>query len=98
MHYLQAVTRYLAGRGAKFFIPSGKHLGDQPEGATTENGVVKRHLLRSFGLAFLLASPIWLTVSKSPNYLNCGLSAAIGILLLLLRASIPAPKPDRRPR
>jgi hypothetical protein len=59
---------------------------------------VKRHLLQSFGLAFLLAAPIWLTVSKPPKYLNCALSAAIGILLLVLRAGIPEAKAGRRGR
>ena len=58
---------------------------------------MKRHLLHSLGLAFLLASPIWLTISKPPKYLNFGLSLAIGVLLLVLRAGIPATKPsDRR--
>ena len=64
----------------------------------TYNGAVKRHLLQSFGLAFLLASPIWLTMPKPPKYLNFALSAAIGILLLVLRAGTPETKArgDRR--
>ena len=57
---------------------------------------MKRHLLHSFGLAFLLASPIWVTLPKPPKYLNCALSAAIGILLLVLRAGTPEAKPGQR--
>lgn len=64
----------------------------------TYNWAVKRHLLHSIGLAFLLASPIWLTMPKPPKYLNCALSAAIGILLLVLRAGIPEEKPGQRRR
>lgn len=60
------------------------------------NRRVKRHLLHSFGLAFLLASPIWLTMPKPPKYLNFVLSAAIGVLLLVLRAGTPENKPTRR--
>jgi hypothetical protein len=69
-----------------------------PDGPMTYNRAVKRHLLQSFGLAFLLASPIWLTVSKPPKYLNCALSAAIGILLLVLRAGTPETNGGRRRR
>lgn len=68
-----------------------------PENAAkTYNWSVKRHLLHSFGLAFLLASPIWITMPKPPKYLNFALSAAIGILLLVLRAGTPENKPTRR--
>ncbi len=81
-------------RGA--FARSGVRL--QPEGPKTYNWAVKRHLLHSFGLAFLLASPIWLTMSRPPKYLNFALSAAIGILLLVLRANTPEEKPGRRRR
>ncbi len=59
---------------------------------------MKRHLLHSFGLAFLLASPIWLTMPKPPKYLNFALSVAIGVLLLVLRANTPEAKPDQRRR
>ena len=35
-------------------------------------------------MAFLLASPLWITTQQPPNYLNFGVSLALGILLLIL--------------
>jgi hypothetical protein len=44
----------------------------------------KERILHGLGLALLLASPIWLTFEKPPNYLNFGISLLLGILLLVL--------------
>jgi hypothetical protein len=46
--------------------------------------VMKKRLLHGFGMAFLLASPIWITMQDPANYLNFGISLILGILLLLL--------------
>lgn len=35
-------------------------------------------------MAFLLASPLWITMSDPPNYLTFGVSLVLGILLLIL--------------
>jgi len=35
-------------------------------------------------MALLLASPIWLTLEKPPNYFNFAVSLLLGILLLIL--------------
>jgi hypothetical protein len=44
----------------------------------------KERILHGLGLALLLASPIWLTFEKPPNYTNFGISLLLGILLLVL--------------
>lgn len=44
----------------------------------------KQRLFHGLGLALLLASPIWLTFEKPPNYFNFGISLLLGILLLVL--------------
>ena len=93
---LEPCPEAMSGKGAPKRAKPGR-VG-HAQGTTTYNGAVKRHLLHSFGLAFLLASPIWLTMSKPPKYLNFALSAAIGLLLLVLRAGIPETKKDGRVR
>jgi hypothetical protein len=45
---------------------------------------VKKRLLHGFGFALMLASPIWITMSETPNYFNFAISLALGILLLVL--------------
>jgi len=35
-------------------------------------------------MALLLASPIWLTLEKPPNYFNFAISLLLGVLLLIL--------------
>jgi len=45
---------------------------------------VKKRALHGFGVALLLASPIWLTLEKPPNYFNFAISLLLGILLLIL--------------
>jgi hypothetical protein len=45
---------------------------------------MKKRLLHGLGLAFLLASPIWLTMGKPPNYFNFAISLLLGILLMVL--------------
>lgn len=57
---------------------------------------MKRRLLHGFGMAFLLASPIWLTLEKPPNYFNFAISLLLGILLLVLARLYPESKTDAR--
>ena len=45
---------------------------------------MEKRLLHGFGIAVVLASPIWITMQEQPNYLNFALSLVIGILLLVL--------------
>jgi len=45
---------------------------------------MKKRLLHGFGMAFLLASPLWITMQKRSNYFNFAFSLIIGILLLIL--------------
>ncbi len=45
---------------------------------------MKKRLLHGFGMALMLASPIWLTIEKPPNYLNFAISLLLGILLMVL--------------
>jgi hypothetical protein len=44
---------------------------------------VKKRILNGFGMALVLASPLWITLSSPPNYLNFALSLVLGILLLI---------------
>ena len=46
--------------------------------------------MNGLGLALLLASPIWITMSDQPNYLNFALSAVLGILLMVMAHYTPA--------
>ena len=45
---------------------------------------MKKRALYGFGMALVLASPIWITMQETPNYLNFALSLITGILLLIL--------------
>jgi hypothetical protein len=45
---------------------------------------MKKRLLHGFGMALLVASPIWLTIEKPPNYFNFGISLLLGIFLMVL--------------
>jgi len=48
-------------------------------------------------MALMLASPVWLTLEKPPNYFTFGISISLGILLnvLGLLSSGPKTHPDR---
>jgi hypothetical protein len=50
---------------------------------------LKKSLLHGFGLALVLASPLWLTLERPPSYLNFAVSLALGILLLVLARLSP---------
>jgi hypothetical protein len=50
---------------------------------------MKKRLFHGLGLALLLASPIWITMSEEPNYVNFVLSAVLGICLLLMAHYAP---------
>jgi hypothetical protein len=56
-----------------------------------------KRLLQGLGLALLLASPMWLTIRKPPNYTNFVISLILGILFLILGllSAKPPTKPDR---
>ncbi len=54
---------------------------------------MKKRLYHGFGMALLLASPVWLTMAEQPNYLIFILSVALGICLLLMAYYTPASKP-----
>jgi len=58
---------------------------------------MKKRLLHGFGVALMLASPIWLTFEKPPNYVNFAISLLLGILLMVLSRLYPEskPHPDR---
>jgi hypothetical protein len=45
---------------------------------------MKKRLLHGVGMALMLASPIWLTIEKPPNYFNFAISLILGVLLLVL--------------
>lgn len=45
---------------------------------------MKKRALHGFGMALMLASPLWITMSEPPNYPNFGVSLVLGILLLIL--------------
>ena len=44
---------------------------------------MKKRMLHGLGMALMLASPIWLTIQKPPNYFNFGVSLVLGVLLLV---------------
>jgi len=56
---------------------------------------MKKRVLQGLGMALLLASPIWLTFSKPPNYFNFGVSSVLGVVLLVLALSVPPRNPGR---
>jgi len=58
---------------------------------------MRKRLLHGLGMALMLASPIWLTMGKPPNYFNFAISLILGVLLLVLGLlSGPSPtKPGR---
>ena len=49
---------------------------------------MKKRALHGFGMAFLLASPIWITMQETPNYFNFAISIVLGILLLILASQM----------
>ena len=53
-------------------------------GTPARGEVMKKRLLHGFGIALVLASPLWITMQQKPNYFNFALSLIIGILLLIL--------------
>ncbi len=58
---------------------------------------MKKRLLHGLGMALMLASPIWLTMEKPPNYFNFAISLILGVLLLVLglRSGASPTKPGR---
>jgi multisubunit Na+/H+ antiporter MnhE subunit len=53
---------------------------------------VTRRALHGFGLALMLASPLWLTLQEQPSYFNFGISLVLGICLLVLAGHFPEEK------
>lgn len=50
---------------------------------------MKKRLLHGLGLAFVLFSPMWITMGGR-NYLGFGVCAALGVLLLVLASQTKA--------
>ena len=50
---------------------------------------MKKRAFKGFGIALVLASPMWITMEQTPNYLNFGLSLITGVLLLILAWQSP---------
>lgn len=53
---------------------------------------MKKRLLHGLGMALLLASPIWVTLTTPPSYLNFAISLVLGLLLLVLGHYTPESK------
>jgi len=58
--------------------------------AAPEDGLKKR-TLHAFGLALVLASPLWITMEERANYLNFAICLILGLLLLVLAYFSPDP-------
>lgn len=50
---------------------------------------VKKLAFKGFGIALVLASPMWITMEQTPNYFVFTLSLVTGILLLILAWQTP---------
>ena len=57
--------------------------------AQIEEGVLKKRLVHGVGMAFILASPLWITLSEPREYVNFGISLALGILLVAYGRMMP---------
>ncbi len=57
---------------------------------------MKKRLFHGLGMALLLASPIWITLTTPPSYLNFSISLVLGLLLLALGHFTRESKPDAR--
>jgi hypothetical protein len=44
---------------------------------------LKKRIVHGLGLALILMSPLWITLSEPREYANFGISLALGILLLV---------------
>lgn len=54
---------------------------------------MKNRLLHGFGMALILASPLWVVLEEPPKYFTFGLSLILGILLVVLgRLSPESPR------
>ena len=58
---------------------------------------MRKRLLHGLGMALMLASPIWLTMGKPPNYFNFAISLILGVLLLVL-GLLSGPSPTKAGR
>jgi len=58
---------------------------------------MRQRLLNGLGMALMLASPIWLTMGKPPNYFNFAISLILGVFLLVL-GLLTGPSPTKRGR
>jgi hypothetical protein len=50
---------------------------------------VKKRVLHGFGIALILASPMWITLTEPRDYFRFAISLALGILLLLYERLTP---------
>jgi hypothetical protein len=65
------------------------------DASQVEAAYLKKRILHGFGMALILASPLWITFSEPSDYLRFGISLAVGILLLVLSRYTPESKTDR---
>jgi hypothetical protein len=57
---------------------------------------VKKRVLHGFGMALMLASPLWITFTEPRDYFRFGISLALGILLVVFAQLTPeSHTPDR---
>jgi hypothetical protein len=56
---------------------------------------LKKRILHGFGMALILASPLWITYSEPSDYFRFAISLALGIGLLVLSSQMaPESKSD----
>lgn len=53
---------------------------------------MKKRIQQGFGLALVVASPMWLTMEKPPDYEKFGISIGLGLALLALSYFSPPEK------
>lgn len=53
---------------------------------------MKKRMLQGFGLALVVASPMWLTMEQPPDYVKFGIAISLGLFLLALSYFYPAEK------
>jgi hypothetical protein len=66
------------------------------DGAAEKRPALKKKILHGFGMALILASPLWVTYAEPREYFNFGISLGLGILLLVYGRLMPESKADDR--
>lgn len=60
--------------------------------ALRQESRMKKRMLQGFGLALVVASPMWLTMEQPPDYVKFGIAISLGLFLLALSYFYPAEK------